>query len=118
MRNLQLLFALVSLAFATQVFAGEGLLAAPDGTDKAVAQQISDGIKAKEKGDLKAALSNFKKAVEMNPKVAEAHFNMAMTLHWMGDHGAAGEHFKHALKLGKNNPAIVNSATLKGHTGG
>ncbi len=100
-----------SLAIAN----GDELLATPEGAEEALSSVLADGAKAHAAGDHTKAIEHFTKAVTDHPKVAEAHYNLAVALHGTGDHTAAAEHFKHALELGKDNPMITDSKLLKAH---
>lgn len=75
----------------------------------------TEGIKHYDKGHWEKAQNHFGEAVEADKNLAEAHYNLALSLHNQGKHGDALIHFKHALKLGSNNPAIANSQILKNH---
>ena len=48
-------------------------------------------------------------------RLAEAHYDLALSLDKSGDHKTAIEHFKKALELGKDNPDIQQSAILHAH---
>lgn len=74
-----------------------------------------EGIEHYNKAHWDVAMKHFQSAAEADPKSAEAHYNLALTLDKMGDHKAATEHFKTAQELGKDNPDIQNSGILKAH---
>ena len=94
----------------------ESVLDAPSGADKGAAMHNGAGVAAYKGGNWSEAASHFKEAIAIDKKLAEAHFNLALTLHKMGKHGEASGHFHHALKYGKDNKAITGSKTLQGHT--
>ncbi|WP_447968662.1 tetratricopeptide repeat protein [Nitrospira sp. M1] len=75
----------------------------------------AEGIKHYEKGHWEKAHEHFMEAAKADPKSAEAHYNLALTLDNMGDHKAATQHFQDAYDLGKDNPDIQNSGILKAH---
>jgi Flp pilus assembly protein TadD len=75
----------------------------------------NEGIEHYNQGHWEVALKHFTEAAKADPKSAEAHYNLALTLDKGGDHKGATEHFKTAYDLGKNNPEIQNSAVLKAH---
>jgi len=75
------------------------------------------GINHYNQGHMDVAEKHFREAVEADPKSAEAHYNLALTLDAQGKHKDAVGEFKKALDLGSNNPAIANSAILKKHLG-
>lgn len=76
---------------------------------------ITQGIEHYDKGHWDVAKKHFSEAAQADPQSAEAHYNVALVLDKMGDHGGATEHFKKAHELGKNNPEIQNSDILKKH---
>ena len=59
----------------------------------------------------------FSKAIEADPNLAEAHYNLAVSLDKMGNHGAATTSFRKAAELAPDNSAITESAILKQHVG-
>ncbi len=63
------------------------------------------------------AEGHFSKAIEADPNLAEAHYNLAVSLDKMGNHGAATTSFHKAAELGPDNSAITGSAILKQHVG-
>ena len=65
--------------------------------------------------DVEKAHGAFTQAVEADPESAEAHYNLALVLDKMGQHGEAVAEFKKAQDLGKDNPDIQNSEILKAH---
>jgi Flp pilus assembly protein TadD len=76
-----------------------------------------EGISHYEKGHWDKAEMHFRGAVKDNDNSAEAHYNLALSLDKMGNHGEATAEFGKALKLAPNNPAIADSEILKKHLG-
>jgi len=74
-----------------------------------------EGIEHYGQGHWDVAMKHFMEAAKADPKSAEAHYNLALTLDKTGDHKGATEHFKTAYDLGKVNPEIQNSGILKAH---
>ena len=74
-----------------------------------------EGIEHYNKGHWDVANKHFTEAAKADPKSAEAHYNLALTLDKLGDHKGATEHFKTAFDLGKSNSDIQNSGILKAH---
>lgn len=81
------------------------------------AAENNEGVGHYKEGHWKVSLKHFEEAVAAGPKLAEAHYNMALTLDKMGDHGGATTHFGDALKLAPDNPKIKDSQILKDHLG-
>ena len=94
----------------------EGALKASEGA--AGAPENDEGVKHFELGHWDVAKENFDKALAANAKLPEAHYNLALTLDKMGDHGEATNHFKMALELAPEDPRIKDSGILKAHVKG
>lgn len=75
----------------------------------------AEGIEHYNQGHWDVAKKHFMEAAKADPRSAETHYNLALTLDKSGDHKGATEHFKTAYDLGKNNPEIQNSGILKAH---
>ena len=93
-----------------------GALMAPEGA--AGAAENDEGVKHFEQGHWDAAQEHFNKALAANAKLAEAHYNLALALDKLGDHGEATNHFKTALELAPEDPRIKDSGILQAHVGG
>ena len=77
----------------------------------------AEGIKHYNKGHWKKAAQHFRGAVKADPKLAEAHYNLALSLDKLGNHREATQFFGSAFKLAPDNPAIAGSKILKDHLG-
>ncbi len=77
----------------------------------------AEGIKHYNKGHWGKAEQHFRGAVKADPKLAEAHYNLALSLDKLGNHGEATKYFGSAFKLAPDNPSIAGSKILKGHLG-
>ncbi|MBN4054277.1 tetratricopeptide repeat protein [Nitrospira defluvii] len=77
----------------------------------------AEGIKHYNKGHWKKAEQHFRGAVESAPKLAEAHYNLALSLDKRGNHREATKFFGSAFKLAPDNPSIAESKILKDHLG-
>ena len=62
-----------------------------------------------------AAMGKEAHPLKADPKSAEAHYDLALTLDKAGDHGGATKHFQKARDLGKDNAEIHDSEILKKH---
>ncbi|MEC4674041.1 MAG: tetratricopeptide repeat protein [Nitrospirota bacterium] len=93
----------------------EALLAAEDAGG---AGDNNEGVDHYQQGHWDVAQEHFQKSVAANANLAEAHYNMALTLDKLGNHGEATNHFKMALDLAPDNPGIADSGILKAHVGG
>jgi Flp pilus assembly protein TadD len=106
-----------ALLMATYATAGMGKEAYPlkAATGSKAAVHINEGIAHYEKGHWDVATKHFIEAEKADPKSAEAHSDLALTLDKAGDHAGTTQHFQKAHELGKNNVEIHNSDVLKKH---
>jgi Tfp pilus assembly protein PilF len=81
------------------------------------AQHNLEGIKSYNNGNWKAAREHFVEAVKHDPQLPEAHFNLALTEHKLGQHGEAKKHFQTAGAFAPTNKAIVESSSYRNHLG-
>lgn len=75
------------------------------------------GIRAYQQERWDEARRHFEAAVKASPDLAEPHYNLALTLHQLGDHQAATEQFKKAAELDPNNDTIRDSPLYQRHVG-
>ena len=94
-----------------------GPLAVLPMTSPDAARHNLEGIQQYHAGKWQAAKSRFESAIQANPGLAEAHFNLALTLHQLGDHREATVHFKRASELAPGNKEIVGSSVYRNHLG-
>jgi|TARA_B100000315_G_scaffold10354_1_gene9978 Flp pilus assembly protein TadD len=114
--NIVIFVAMMLMVLTTNISqAAEKALAAPSGS--AGAAKNAEGISHYDQGHWDVAAKYFMEAVKADPKMAEAHYNLALSLHNQNNHKDASQHFGHALKLAPNKPTIANSGILKGHLG-
>ncbi len=92
-----------------------GALTAPDAEPGAT--ENNEGVGHYKEEHWKISAKHFREAIAAGPKLAEAHYNLALTLDKLGDHGEATNHFREALELGPDNPKIKDSQILKDHLG-
>jgi Flp pilus assembly protein TadD len=118
---------MAALAMMVVAFCGQNAVAADPSMDPALqlaagasstANMHNDaGIENYNKGNAQEAEKHFSEAVQADPKSAEAHYNLALTLDSLGRHKEAAAEFKKAYDLGSKNPKIANSDILKKHLG-
>ena len=76
-----------------------------------------EGVGHYKQGHWDVATDWFKKAVKADANLAEAHYNLALSLDKMGKHEDATAAFKKAADLAPANPTIKDSPILKKHLG-
>ncbi len=111
------LFTLFLISLPLTALAEEGPMELPSGSNAAADMHNKAGIKHWGMGHAEEALKHFKEAAAEDSSIAEIHFNEAVALDKMGDHGAATKHFKKAKELAKGNKMILDSPILNGHIG-
>lgn len=88
-------------------------LNAPGGTAAAVAQQIEQGNRDFAAQNWTDAKSAYIAAIERAPALAEAHYNLALTLERLGDKAEARKHYVQAANLAPGNKVIWNAPPLR-----
>jgi len=90
-----------------------GCLLAPE--TEAGAAENNEGVGHFKEGHWQVSEKHFRDSIAVNPELAEAHYNLALTLDKLGNHGDATNHFRTALDLTPDNPKIKDSKILKDH---
>lgn len=67
------------------------------------------GLAYMERGEYDVAVAKLKKAIEINPDLAEAHHFLAEAYQHLGNVELADKHFKRAISLSGSNPALQNN---------
>ena len=81
------------------------------------AQHNLEGIRFYNDGNWKEAEKYFQSAIREDSSLPEAHFNLALTQHKLGQHGQAKQHFKIAGELAPKSKEIADSAIYRNHLG-
>ena len=115
--RLKLELVLAGMLFAGCAAAPEPVqpLAAPPGTRPDVKAAISQGNLHFATGQLVEAQQQFEVAVAAQPDLAEAHYNLALTLDMQGMVERARKHYLTAANLAPGNKVIWNSPPLRAH---
>lgn len=82
------------------------------------AKHNAEGIEHYNQGHWDVAQKHFSEAIKADDKLAQAHYNLALTLDQQGKHKEATQSFDHAAHLAPKDPAIAESPILKGHLKG
>ena len=90
-------------------------LAAPQESPGAVPNSI--GMRHYRNRAYGSAEEHFQKAIDADAKLAEAHYNLGLSLDQLGLHKDATDEFKKALEFAPDNPKIADSTILKKHLG-
>ena len=80
-------------------------------------KENDEGITHAQKGHWDVAESHFRKALEADPKLAEAQYNLGLALDKQNKHEEATTAFKKAAEMAPDNSKITESDILKKHTG-
>jgi Flp pilus assembly protein TadD len=91
-------------------------LSAPPESNATAAQHNSDGIVHYEMGHWSIAKDHFASAVEADPNLAEAHYNLGLALDKLNLHSDATTHFTKAAELAPANSAIGESSIYRSRT--
>jgi Flp pilus assembly protein TadD len=93
--------------------AAGGLLVAPAAS---LGRSANDeGVDHGQQGHWDVAEKAFRKAIETDDSLAEAHFNLGIALDKQGKHEEAAKSFKKAAALAPTNKLITESEILKKH---
>lgn len=97
--------------------ARSGPLAVLPVTSPAAARHNLEGIREYHLGKWREAKARFEAAIRADADLPEAHFNLALTLHRLGDHEEATVHFTRAGELAPANKEVVESSLYRNHLG-
>jgi Tfp pilus assembly protein PilF len=90
-------------------------LPANAGANAVAGQQNAEGIKSYDMGHWETAKGHFEAAIKAEPMLAEAHYNLALTLDKLDNHELARNHFRIAAELAPHNTAITESSAYRHH---
>lgn len=76
-----------------------------------------EGVTHAQQGHWDVAENHFRKALEADPKLAEAQYNLGLALDKQNKHEEATAAFKKAAELAPGNTKITASEILRKHTG-
>ena len=74
-----------------------------------------EGVLHYKEGHFDIALKHFREAGKTQSEIGEIHFNEALALDKLGDHGGASKHFKMAQENANGNTLILESKILLAH---
>lgn len=88
-------------------------LAPPPTVNAEVLQLFTEGTQRFQEGRWEAAREQFQSAVQHQPDLAEAHYNLALSLERLGDQAGAKKHYIEAANLAPGHKVIWNSPPLR-----
>ena len=91
------------------------LAATEDYLNKDAAQKNADGIDHLVREHWRKAAADFRRAIAIDPDLAVAHFNLALSLNGFGKPDKAAGHFRKAIDLAPDDPRISENKILKSH---
>lgn len=91
----------------------EGPLLPPEQATPLAAQLILEGNQRFAEHRWTAAIGKFEEAVQAQPKLAEAHYNLGLALYRKGPVSAARPHFIEAADLAPGHPVIWNAPPFR-----
>jgi tetratricopeptide (TPR) repeat protein len=88
-------------------------LAPPSNVDSQVLLLFSEGNRLFREGRWEGARQQFQSAVQQQADLAEAHYNLALSMDRMGDQAGAKKHYIEAANLAPGHKVIWNSPPLR-----
>ncbi len=89
------------------------VLDAPSNTNPQVQALLTGGNRLFREGQWEGARQQFQAAVQVQPDLAEAHYNLGLAMNKMGDRAGAKPHFIKAANLAPGHKVIWNSPPLR-----
>ena len=78
-----------------------------------VRAMFTEGNRLFKQGQWEGARQQFQSAIEQQPKLAEAHYNLALSMDRMGDRAGAKPHYIEAANLAPGHKVIWDSPPLR-----
>lgn len=104
---------LLNLGCASDKEAPLMVLDPPSNTMAQVQTFLNEGNRLFREGRWGGAQQQFQAAIQEQPDLAEAHYNLALAMEHMGDREGAKPHFIKAANLAPGNKVIWNSPPLR-----
>jgi Tfp pilus assembly protein PilF len=93
----------------------ERTLRPPAGTSPQATAAVEEGNRLFASQQWEAAKVQYEAAINAQPTLAEAHYNLAMSLEKLGDKAAAKKHYIEAADLAPGHKVIWNAPPLRRH---
>jgi Flp pilus assembly protein TadD len=119
MHNWMIPILLLSLVLGCSSHArkARNVLAAPSGTNPAVATQLEKGNALFASSDFAGAEQAFRQTIAADSALAEAHYNLALTLDRAGNQSEAKKHYIEAANLAPGHKIIWDSPPFQENVG-
>ena len=88
-------------------------LAPPPNVDSQILPLFTEGNRLFSEGQWEKARQQFQSAIQQQPDLAEAHYNMALCMDLLGNQAGAKKHYIEAANLAPGNKVIWNSPPLR-----
>jgi Tfp pilus assembly protein PilF len=113
MISLTMLMAVVLAGCASERQAPVETLRAPSGTAVSLTELMERGNREFAARNWSAAKDTYVAVIRMDPALAEAHYNLGLTLERLGDPTEARKHYVQAANLAPGNKIIWNAPPLR-----
>ena len=87
--------------------ARQAIAAPPEYSNPKAAGWNQDGVDHLKREHWRKAAADFKRALELDPALAAAHFNLALSLQTQGKDSEAEGHYRLAILHGRDDPKIM-----------
>ena len=108
----------LALGCSSKSDTARNVLPAPNGTKPEAAAQVEKGNALYASQDFPGAEQAFRQAILVDAALAEAHYNLALSLDRTGRKDEARRHYIEAANLAPGNKVIWDSPPLRPQTGG
>ena len=116
MKKLSFILALLFItSMSSLAFSADPALKLPSGANAEANGHNEEGITHYNLGHYDVALKHFQVASKIDHSIGESHYNEALCLDALDQHGAATNHFYAARKYANGNPEILKSGILNAH---
>ena len=94
---------------------GMALKASKDAPNRDAAMKNDEGVSHLIQEHWETSNKHFREAIQADPNIAVAHFNLALSLDELGQHAEATDHFMRAQELAPEDTRITENEVLQKH---